>query len=225
MFTGLVKEIGRIRAIVPSDRSSHLEIEAPGLGRENLLAGDSVAINGICLTAVSLTNGGFKVEAGWETIQRTTLRFWRVGDEVNLERALAVNGRLDGHWVAGHVDGLAEVRGVVPEGDSRMVEWVAAPEIMKYIAKKGSVALDGVSLTVADLTGERSFQTAILPFTLRKTTLGRLQPGGQANLEVDLMARYLERLLAERRSREPLDWDQLAASGFGDTVEGGDSSW
>jgi riboflavin synthase len=225
MFTGLIREVGKLALIISSERTLVLEVQAPQLCSEGLQLGDSIGINGICLTLVALKGSRFKVEAGWETIQRTTLRSWKVGDPINLERSLPLNGRLDGHWVAGHVDGIAEVRSIIPEGESKRVTLEAPVDAMRFIAKKGSVTLDGVSLTVADLKGERGFTVAIIPHTLRKTTLGGLRPGDAVNFEVDLIARYLERLLANRDKTEGLSWGKLAAAGFISPEEGEMSSW
>jgi riboflavin synthase len=225
MFTGLIREVGKLEIVHASERSLSLEVHAPKLCQEGLQIGDSIAINGICLTLVALKGDRFKVDAGWETIQRTTLRSWKVGDHINLERALSLNGRLNGHWVAGHVDGIAEVHSIRMDGESRLVALEAPDGAMPFIAKKGSVALDGASLTVADLKGERGFTVAIIPHTLRQTTLGGLRPGDKVNLEVDMIARYLERLLVKKTKTEGLTLDKLAETGFISPEEGEISPW
>lgn len=214
MFTGIIREIGKLESLQMRGQTCGLEIQAPNLRQEGISEGDSIAVNGICLTIVSLGKTGFKTEASWETIQRTTLRRWQDGERLNLERALPMNGRLDGHWVAGHVDGTAEIRSLRPQGEGILAEVEAPAGTMKYLARKGSVALDGISLTVAELTGERTFAVAIIPYTLRQTTLGNLRPGIQVNLEVDLIARYLERLFARQGAGQSLDWQQLIENGF-----------
>lgn len=224
MFTGLIQEVGKINSVHTGDLASVLEVHAPHLCGEKLQIGESVAINGICLTLVTLKPDHLIVEAGAETVRRTTIRSWAIGDEVNLERALRVNGRLDGHWVAGHVDGVAEVRAVIPEGASRRIEFAVPSETGRYIAAKGSVAIDGVSLTIAEATGMNSLTVSVIPHTLQHTTLGALRPGDRVNLEVDLLARYLEKLL-ERRDPKGITWEKLAAAGFLNYEEGERSSW
>jgi riboflavin synthase len=194
MFTGLIAEKGTLIRLQTSGTVWRLSIEAPGLTQENIRLGESVAVNGICLTVVKIQGRVFEVEAVSETQRKTTLAQWRTGDRMNLERALCLGDRLDGHWVAGHVDGVVHVHAVFPEGAARRIQFKVPHELFRYIAPKGSVALDGVSLTVAELRPPDVFSIALIPHTLAETT-GEMWPVGCAvNLEVDLIARYVERL-------------------------------
>ena len=185
MFTGIVEELGRVREAGPDGR---LTIEA-SIVSSTLVIGSSIAINGCCLTAVEVAPDGFVVQAVPETLSRTNLVDLQSGSEVNLERPLSVDGRLDGHIVQGHVDGTGEV--LAPAPDLR----VSAPgDVLRYLVEKGSITVDGVSLTVVDVDDE-SFSVAVIPHTAEVTTLGQRIPGDRVNLEVDLIAKYVERLL------------------------------
>jgi riboflavin synthase len=192
MFTGLIETVGRLADVRPGRGLSRLAVASP-LPVEELTRGESVAINGVCLTVVGSEGDRFRVEAVAETLARTTLGGLRAGARVNLERALRVGDRLGGHWVQGHVDGTVRVSEVRRAGGDHRV-WLDLPApLRRYVALKGSVALDGVSLTVSGLAGER-FEVALIPETLERTTLSALRPGDRLNVEVDLLARYLERL-------------------------------
>jgi riboflavin synthase len=193
MFTGLVEELGRIERIEERPAGRRLWIAAR-LVLEDAHVGDSLAVSGCCLTAVELGPSAFAVEAVPETLSRTTLGDWRAGDEVNLERALRLDQRLGGHLVQGHIDGVGEVLRVTPEGDGRRVTLALPEAIAPLVAEKGSLAVDGVSLTVAACT-DRDCEIAYIPHTLAVTTAGRYVPGRRVHLEVDLMARYVARLL------------------------------
>ncbi len=196
MFTGIVTELGRIAAVEPVAAGRRLVIEAKQT-RDGLEIGDSVAVNGACLTATRLRPDGFAVEAVQETLDRTNLGSLERGDPVDLERPVPVTGRLDGHIVQGHVDGAGTVEWVKPEGDARRMR-VALPEgLTRYVVEKGSITVDGVSLTVtaADAAG---FEVALIPHTLEVTVLGRRDPGDRVNVEVDVLAKYIERLLEAR---------------------------
>ena len=187
MFTGIVEEVGAVRAI----RGLRLEVACrlAGLGQ-----GDSIAVNGVCLTVREVAPGGFEAELSEETLARTSLGALAAGSPVNLERPVAVGGRLGGHIVQGHVDATGRVRRIDPrEGSVEM--WVEAPpEVRRYLVEKGSVAVDGVSLTVAHLE-DGAFCVALIPHTLAATTLGVRAAGGVVNLEVDIVAKYVESLL------------------------------
>lgn len=196
MFTGIVAEVGKVTRCEQTDRGRRLMIEAPGI-TEDLEVGDSVAVNGICLTAVAVERPGFQMEAVAETLSRTNLGEAMEGSSVNLERPVRLGGRLDGHVVQGHIDGVGVVLGIQPEGDSRRVALSVPEELERYLVYKGSVAVDGVALTVTAVTGG-SFEVALIPHTLASTTLGSWKVGDKANIEVDILAKYVEKLLVIR---------------------------
>jgi riboflavin synthase len=196
MFTGIVRSVGRVAAVVDG-RARRLAIETGALQTDGWSIGDSVAVSGVCLTVVAIGGGRFEAELSGETLARTTLGLLAPGAAVNLEPALRASDALGGHLVTGHVDGIANVRGCREEGGAlrAMVETPAA--LARYIAEKGSVALDGVSLTVGRVQ-DGAFGIDIVPHTRAATTLGVITAGQALNLEVDLVARYLDRLLAAR---------------------------
>lgn len=193
MFTGLVEEQGSIAAVEARPDGRRFWISATRV-LEDAAIGDSIACCGCCLTVVELAPGRFAVEAVPETLKRTTLGDWAVGTPVNLERSLRLSDRLGGHLVQGHVDAVGTVLDVTAEGDGRRVAIALPHELHRFIAMKGSVTVDGVSLTVAGLTDER-FEIAYIPHTLAATNAGALRKGTRVNLEVDLLARYLARML------------------------------
>jgi riboflavin synthase len=195
MFTGIVEERGRIEAIEERPAGRRFTIAATRV-LEDARVGDSIALNGCCLTAVVVEPGRFAVEAVPETLARTTLGEWRVGDEVNLEAALRIGERLGGHLVQGHVDGVGEVADVKPEGDGRRVTLAVPAPLARFVAEKGSLAVDGISLTVAAVDGARC-EIALIPHTLAVTGAGAWRAGSRVHLEVDLLARYMARLLEE----------------------------
>jgi riboflavin synthase len=189
MFTGIVRERGRVSRMEEGSEGLHLEIDAPETAAQ-LQIGDSVSISGACLTATSVSDGGFSVTAVPETLARTTLGRLSTQDEVNLETAARIGDPLGGHFVQGHVDGLGTVTSVGEDGRV----WIeAASEILRYCVEKGSITVDGVSLTIAALR-DGAFEVALIPHTLEVTTLGALQPGDEVNLEVDVLAKYVEKL-------------------------------
>lgn len=193
MFTGLVEELGRVAKVEERPQGRRFWIAASEV-LEGTRVGDSLACSGCCLTAVAVEGGRFAVEAVPETLARTTLAAWREGTPVNLERAMKLGDRLGGHLVQGHVDAVGEVRASVPEGDGRRVTIALPNELARYVAFKGSLAVDGVSLTVAALTDD-GCEIAYIPHTLAVTSAGGYEPGTRVNLEVDLLARYLARML------------------------------
>jgi riboflavin synthase len=195
MFTGLVEAIGFLRARTERGPGIRLGFEAP---LEGILVGESISVSGACLTVVDARPHGFDVDVTVETLERTTLGRLVPGDPVNLERALRAGDRLGGHMVAGHVDGLAEVLEVVPAGEAMNVRIGAATALLRYVAEKGSVALDGVSLTV-NRVESGSFSIMLIPHTLAVTTLQWIARARTLNLEVDLVARYVARLLEGAR--------------------------
>ena len=194
MFTGLVEEIGTIAALAPADGGLRVAIGAR-VARQGLAVGDSVAVNGACLTAVELHPDGFVIDAVAETLRRTTLGEAQPGDRVNLERAMALGARLGGHLVQGHIDGTGSVVDATPDGEGWVLRIDTDPGLMRYVVEKGSIAVDGVSLTVAsrDATG---LTIALIPHTVAVTTLGAERVGSRVNLEVDLVAKYIEALVA-----------------------------
>ena len=193
MFTGIVRELGRVASVEEDDHALRLEIDAPETASQ-LAIGDSVSIGGCCLTATTVVNGSFSVTAVPESLGRTTLARLTPGAEVNLETAARAGDPLGGHYVQGHVDGVGRVRSVEPEGDGRRTWIDVPPDLLRYCVEKGSVAVDGVSLTIAALD-DQGFALALVPHTLAETTLGALGPGDQVNLEADVLAKYVERLV------------------------------
>lgn len=196
MFTGIVGEVGRVVGCESTDRGRRLRVMAPQTV-EDLKVGDSVAVNGICLTAVGVETPFFQVEAMAETLARSNLGGLAEGSSVNLERPLPIGGRLDGHIVQGHIDAAGVVVDIQPEGRSRRVTLSIPDGLERYLVYKGSVAVDGVALTVTAV-GQGSFEVALIPHTLEVTTLRNLEVGYRANVEVDILAKYVERLLVFR---------------------------
>lgn len=193
MFTGIVEGTGVVRSVQPGPDSLRLRIEAE-FDVRRLGTGDSIAVNGTCLTVTQVQGAAFDVDVTVETIARTTVGALRPGDVVNLERPVAVGDRLGGHIVQGHVDGVGRVISLKPQGDASWLEIDAPSALARYIVEKGSVTVDGVSLTVARHTGGR-FTVCLVPHTMAVTTLGRLETGAAVNLEVDILAKYVEQLL------------------------------
>jgi len=191
MFTGIVAAVGRIDAVSPAPGGLRLRIAANGLDMADVALGDSIAVSGVCLTVVAFDNTGFEAEVSQATLG--TVAGFAQGAAVNLEKALRLADRLGGHLMTGHVDGTGTVSRFEPVGDNRRLVITAPPAIARYIARKGSVAVDGVSLTVNAVEGD-TFEVNLIAHTLGATTLQHLQPGAKVNLEVDLLARYIERL-------------------------------
>ncbi len=197
MFTGIVEELGRVRAVRRHEGGARLEIDASTVLADAVI-GASIAVNGCCLTVVELGDGWWGADAVTETLMRTSLGALAAGDPVNLERPVRLEDRLGGHIVQGHVDGVGELveRAALPDGSTRM-QFRMVDSLLRYIVEKGSITVDGISLTVAALHDD-GFDVAVIPHTLAVTTLGSLQPGDPINLEVDVLAKYVERLLNER---------------------------
>jgi riboflavin synthase len=201
MFTGLVETMGEVAAFSPEGPGARLTIQSP-LIADGLKHGDSVAVNGCCLTVVATDNELFQFEAGSETLKRTNLGKLARGHQVNLERSLKAGDRLGGHFVTGHIDGLGTVRKRIQEGQWWFYHFETPPTLIHHLASKGSIAVDGVSLTVVDVD-ETSFSVALIPHTLAMTTLGQRQEGDTVNLETDILAKYVERQLAEKQLARP----------------------
>jgi riboflavin synthase len=192
MFTGLVADLGHVESLTRSDDGVVLTV-ATGLGGE-LSTGDSVAVNGVCLTAIDVAPASFSAEVMNETLARSSLGAVEHGSPVNLELPLRASDRLGGHVVQGHVDGVGTVAAVVDDGFARRVTVEAPEDVLRYVVEKGSIAVDGVSLTVAEVDS-RSFTVSLIPETLERTTFGRIGPGATVNLEVDVFAKYVEKLM------------------------------
>lgn len=195
MFTGIVAAVGRITTVEPRDKGVRLRIDAGEMSMDDVALGDSIAVNGVCLTVVAFDANGFSVDVSDESLACTVGLAER--GTVNLEKALRLADRLGGHLVSGHVDGVGEVTAFAPEGESYRLVIRAPAELARYIARKGSITVQGVSLTVNRVDGA-SFDINLIPHTLAVTTLKELQPGSRVNLEVDQVARYVERILALR---------------------------
>jgi riboflavin synthase len=193
MFTGLVEDLGELTEVDQSADGARLTVKTHLAGE--LREGDSVAVNGVCLTAATVDGDQFAAEAMNATLAQTSLGRLAPRSRVNLELALRANDRLGGHIVQGHVDGLGHVAEVRPDGFARRLRIEAPPELMRYLVAKGSIAVDGVSLTVAELD-QRSFTVSLIPETLERTTLGAAEAGTRVNLEVDMLAKYVEKLVA-----------------------------
>lgn len=212
MFTGIVEGIGQIKRKGFRGGVMVLGILLPP-HLTGLKPGDSISVDGSCLTVVDLGQREIEVELSEETLSHTKAPLYYPGKKVNLERALEVGGRVGGHFVTGHVDGVGEVIALKMEGRTARLEIRAPAEVSRYLVKKGSVAVDGVSLTVREVWGDR-FEVVLVPFTLEHTTLGELLPGDKVNLEADLLAKYVEKFLKSPREDNIIDEDFLREHGF-----------
>lgn len=194
MFTGIVEELGAVAAIEPGEDSARLTVRGP-LVTADVTHGASIAVNGVCLTVVSHDDGEFTVDVMAETLRRSGLGALRTGDRVNLERAMAAGGRFGGHVVQGHVDGTGQILDRQPGDRWEVVRFSLPEDLARYVVEKGSITVDGVSLTVASVD-DSSFTASLIPTTLDLTTLGHKEIGDPVNLEVDVLAKYVERLLS-----------------------------
>ena len=217
MFTGIIQAIGQIAALDPRGEDMRLRVRTGKLDLDGVAIGDSIATSGVCLTVIELPADGFWADVSGETLSCTTLGSLKLGDRVNLEKALTPATPLGGHLVSGHVDGLAEVLSRRDEGRSVRFRMRAPDRLARYIAAKGSVCVDGISLTVNSVEGAE-FDLNIVPHTLKETTMGEFRPGRTFNLEVDIIARYLERLLLGDRAAQTttpgIDKELLLRCGF-----------
>jgi riboflavin synthase len=195
MFTGLIAELGSVAEVREDEDGATLRIDSRLVGE--LREGDSIAVNGVCLTAIEIDRDGFQAQAMHETLERSSLAGLRQGARVNLELALRAQDRLGGHVVQGHVDGMGTVRAIRPDGFSRVLEIDLETRLTRYLVEKGSVAVDGVSLTVSALS-EHGFSVSLIPETLERTSLGQISEGQGVNIEVDILAKHVERLMEAR---------------------------
>ena len=197
MFTGIIQAKGSIHEVHPSEKGAVLVINSDGLDLTDSNVGDSIAVNGVCLTATKLKENFFTADVSQETLNCTTFSELTKGQHVNLEKSLRLNQGIDGHLVSGHVDGVGEVCSVYSEGESTRLKIKVMTDLMKYIAKKGSICINGVSLTVNSVTGN-IFDVNIVPHTLSATTLGDLNEKSKVNLEIDIIARHVEQLISHK---------------------------
>ena len=219
MFTGLVEAVGQVVSIENKGGESRMTFASASLGLSDAQLGDSIAINGVCLTVVNKTDQQFAADVSAETLACTTLGALKQGSRVNLERALLPTTRLGGHMVSGHVDGVAHVAHIKPQGESIIISFEVASQLSKYIASKGSICVDGVSLTT-NVVSDSGFEVNIIPHTQQQTIIGDYKQGSKVNIEVDVVARYLERLLqggsANQAQASNISREFLASQGFGD---------
>jgi len=199
VFTGLIADLGSVQAVEQTGDGATLRIASALAGEMG--EGDSIAVNGVCLTATAVQEDGFEAQAIVETLRRSSLGQLRAGSRVNLELALRAGDRLGGHVVQGHVDGTGTVRAIREEGFSRVLEIAVEPELLRYIVEKGSIALDGVSLTVSAIE-EDGFCVSLIPETLQRTNLGDISEGATVNIEVDILAKHVERLMQAHYAQE-----------------------
>jgi len=214
MFTGLVEEKGKIVRAQPSANGLRLTVEARVV-TDGTVIGDSIAVNGTCLTAVSVSGSMLEFDAVRETVERSTLGDLKPGQPVNLERALRAGARMGGHMVLGHVDGIGVIREIRKAGGETVFRFEASPEVMRFVVEKGSIAVDGISLTIADY-GRDWFSVAVIPHTLGATTLGDRSVGGRVNLETDIIGKYVLKFVGKSDSDDRL-MSLLDKGGFLDT--------
>ena len=195
MFTGIVAALGTIDSVTATETGRRIEIAAPGL-LDDMEPGDSVAVNGVCLTAVEVRDGGVAVEVVQESLDRSNLGALVQGSRVDLERPMPASGRFDGHIVQGHVDGVGQIASIIAEGEARRIRITVPEGLAKYVVEKGSITVDGVSLTVTAVGETPWFEIVLIPHTLEVTVLGLRNVGDQVNLEMDVLAKYVERLMS-----------------------------
>lgn len=211
MFTGIVEAVGEIKGLKGTGNGISVQIFIPDTF-DDIKIGDSIAVNGACLTAKTINNEGFIADVSAETLSKTTLGKLKTGDKVNLERALRLSDRLGGHIVSGHIDGTARLRSKVKEGESVKLSFALGKELLRYVINKGSIAIDGISLTVNEL-GDNDFSVNIIPHTAQSTTILDKKGGDEANIEVDVIGKYVERLLGKGKERN-IDKVFLSEHGF-----------
>jgi len=219
MFTGIIEGLGNVSQVRPMDGGSRLTV-AVDFSLDGTGIGDSIAVNGACLTAVSLQGARFTVDVSPETLSKTTFKSIKIGDRVNLERALKLSDRLDGHLVSGHIDGLGIITGKQNQGNAIVVTFSVPESLSRYMIPKGSVAIDGVSLTINSCENQ-SFNVSIIPHTAKITTIGLKETGARVNIETDMLGKYVEKFLSvrgrdreEKRGTTSLDMQFLSKTGF-----------
>jgi riboflavin synthase len=216
MFTGLIQDVGKIQAVEPAGGGVRLTLSTR-LDLASLKIGDSISVDGVCLTVVRMSGTAFTAEVSPETLRKSTLSAARQGRPVNLETALKMSDPLGGHLVSGHVDGTGEILEVIPEGNSWRYRFGTSREISRYLVEKGSVAVDGISLTVAEC-GDSEFTVSVIPHTAQSTTLGNKKAGDRVNLENDIIAKYVEKFLRQRedpgKPTSRIDASFLSQHGF-----------
>lgn len=219
MFTGIIEGVGTVSQVRSMDGGSRLTVAAD-FSLDGTGIGDSIAVNGACLTAVSLQGARFTVDVSPETLSKTTFKSIKIGDRVNLERALKLSDRLDGHLVSGHIDGLGTITGKQNQGNAIVVTFSVPGFLSRYMIPKGSVAIDGISLTINSCENQ-SFNVSIIPHTAKITTLGLKETGARVNIETDMLGKYVEKFLSgrgrdseEKRGAAPLDMQFLSKTGF-----------
>lgn len=219
MFTGIIAAVGNVTAIKHNEKDMTISVDAGGLDLNDVKLGDSIANNGVCLTVTKLSNRGFDADVSYETIKRSGFAQIKPGFAVNLEKAMQMNDRFGGHIVSGHVDGVGEIISITPLGNA-VEYWIKAPdELAKYMAEKGSITVDGISLTTNEIDGA-AFKLTIIPHTIAQTNMVNYVVGTQVNLEVDVISRYLERLMLGEKAAQSTKqenkstMDLLARSGF-----------
>jgi riboflavin synthase len=212
MFTGLIEEVSLLVNKIPQQNGMRLEIEATEVMKEARL-GASIAVNGICLTVVEIGNRFFAVEAVKETLENTTIPFWQLPEPLNLERALAVGDRMGGHFVQGHIDGIGTIYSINRSEIETRIMINCSSEIMRYIVRKGPIAVDGISLTVAEIDSE-DFSIAIIPYTWENTNLHFRKIGDKVNLETDVLAKYVEKMSYSREIKSQITEETLRQAGF-----------
>ena len=212
MFTGIIEEMGKVKSIAKGAKSATIEISASKVV-EDVRLGDSIATNGVCLTVTQFDKQSFKVDVMAETMRSSTFNHLKVGDYVNLERALKLSDRLGGHLVSGHIDGVGEIINREKEDNAVWLTIKVPLDMTKYMIKKGSIAIDGISLTIQSITSD-VLQVSIIPHTSDVTTLLQLKPGQQVNIECDLIAKHTEKLLAFNESKKGIDFEYLTKMGF-----------
>lgn len=210
MFTGIIEEVGTVRRLTTAPHRCELELAASRV-LEGTQIGDSIAVNGVCLTVIRIGGDSFTADVMPETLRCSNLGQLKTDSAVNLERAMAANGRFGGHLVAGHIDGTGMIRAIQPEGNAKLVTISAAPQLLRYVVEKGSIAIDGISLTVVQVT-RSDFTVSLIPHTGEETTLLRHRPGEMVNLETDIIGKYVEKLMQPKETG--VTADLLRKSGF-----------